>query len=115
MILACFRFLCIEAYKTLNNLNQRFMKDLLKLRKTRQLARQAYKINLDIPRGNQVTHGTKSFETWNLDQKIRRAYLSTLGHLMLILIVTNAKNRKKLLYFVYSFLFPLFLLSQSYS
>ena len=91
------------------------MKYLFKLRETRQMVRQAYKINLDIPRGNQVTHRTKSFGIWNLDQKLGRAYLSTLGHLILIVIVTNARNRKKILYFVYSFLFPLFLLSQSYN
>ena len=50
--LARHRFLCIVFYKTLNNLNLSFMKDLFILRETSRLVREAYETTLGIPRTN---------------------------------------------------------------
>ena len=54
------RSLCIEIYKTINNLNPGFMKNLFKVRKTNRAKREQYKLNLKIPKSNQVSFGTKS-------------------------------------------------------
>ena len=64
------RLLCIEIYKTVNNLNPKFMRDLLSLRETSRLIREKYMLNLNIPVHNQVTSGSKSLrvfgpKVWN--------------------------------------------------
>ena len=64
------RILCIEIYKTINNLNPEFMRDLFSLRETSRLIREKYMLNLSIPVHNQVTFGSKSFrvfrpKVWN--------------------------------------------------
>ena len=64
------RLLCIEIYKTINNLNPEFMRDLLSLRETSRLIREKYMLNLNIPVHNQVTSGSKSLrvfgpKVWN--------------------------------------------------
>ena len=64
------RLLCIEIYKTINNLNPEFMKHLFSLRKTSRLIREKYILNLNIPVHNQVTFGSKSLrvfgpKVWN--------------------------------------------------
>ena len=64
------RILCIEIYKTINNLNPEFMRDLFSLRETSRLIREKYVLNLNIPVHNQVTFGSKSFrvfgpKVWN--------------------------------------------------
>ena len=56
------RFLCIEMYKTLNNLNPSFMKKIFEKRDENRVTRDRYKLNLNIPRKNQVTFGTKSLK-----------------------------------------------------
>ena len=56
------RFLCIEIYKTLNDLNPSFMKEIFEKRNENRVTRNQYKLNLNIPRGNQVTFGTKSLK-----------------------------------------------------
>ena len=43
------RILCIEIYKTINNLNLEFMRDLFTLRETSRLIREKYMLNLNIP------------------------------------------------------------------
>ena len=53
------RFLCIEIYKTLNDLNPSFMKEIFEKRNENRVTRDRYKLNLNIPRRNQVTFGTK--------------------------------------------------------
>ena len=58
------RKLCIEIYKTLNNLNPSFMKELFVVRKTNRLPRIQYKLNLEIPNVNQVTFGEKSLRKY---------------------------------------------------
>ena len=62
--------LCIEIYKTINNLNPEFMKNLFKVRKTNRTQKEQYKLNLEIPKSNQVSFGTKSLRiqgpsVWN--------------------------------------------------
>ena len=52
--------LCIEIFKTLNDINPSFMKDIFKLRMTDRPTREKYKPNLEIPKSNQVRFGTKS-------------------------------------------------------
>ena len=64
------RLLCIEIYKTINNLNPEFMRDLFSLRETSRLIREKYMLNLDVPVHNQVTFGNKSLsvfvpKVWN--------------------------------------------------
>ena len=54
------RPLCIEIYKTINNLNPEFMKNLFKVRKTNRAQKEQYKLNLEISKSNQVSFGTKS-------------------------------------------------------
>ena len=64
------RTLCIEIYKTLNKLNPGYMNDIFKLRNTGRLTREKYKLNLEVPKLNQATFGTKSLRSngpkiWN--------------------------------------------------
>ena len=64
------RNLCVEIYKTLNNLNPTFMREIFETRKTKRAVRERYKINLEIPRVNQASFGTKSLrfygpKIWN--------------------------------------------------
>ena len=64
------RIMCIEIYKTINNLNPEFMRDLFSLRETSRLIREKYMLNLNIPVHNQVTFGTKNLrffgpKVWN--------------------------------------------------
>ena len=62
--------LSIEIYKTLNNSNPSFMKEIFELRLCSRPVRDQYKLNLNIPRKTQVTFGTKKLESlgikiWN--------------------------------------------------
>ena len=64
------RNLCVEIYKTLNDLNPSFMREIFETRKTKRAVRERYKINLEIPRVNQASFGTKSLrfygpKIWN--------------------------------------------------
>ena len=54
--------LCIEIYKTLNNLIPNFMKEIFGLRLCSRPVREQHKLNLNISRKRQVTFGTKSLE-----------------------------------------------------
>ena len=56
------RFLCIEIYKTLNDLNLSLMKEIFEKRDENRDTHDRYKLNLNIPRRNQVTFGTKSLK-----------------------------------------------------
>ena len=56
------RFLCIEIYKTVNDLIPSYMKEILEKRDGNRVTRDRYKSNLNIPRRNQVTFGTKSLK-----------------------------------------------------
>ena len=62
--------LCIEIFKTLNNINPAFMNEIFELRKTNRAVRNQYKLNLEVPIINQVTFGAKSIrylgpKIWN--------------------------------------------------
>ena len=62
--------LCVELYTTINKLNPNFMRDYFKLRFTTRPVREKYKINMIIPKFNQVSCGKKSLRTlgtklWN--------------------------------------------------
>ena len=64
------RFLCVEIYKTINDLYPSFMKQIFELRETNRNVREKYRLNLNIPNYNQVTFGKKSLrifgpKIWN--------------------------------------------------
>ena len=71
------RTLCIEIYKTMNNLNPPFMKHFFKLRSSHYSSRKPY--DLKPVRPNQVTFGSNSLESvgpqiWNgLPNKMKSA------------------------------------------
>ena len=65
------RTLCIEIYKTMNDLNPPFMKNFFKLRSSRYSSRKPY--DLKHIRPNQVTFGSNSLES-PLDLKYGIAY-----------------------------------------
>ena len=89
------RLLCIEIYKTINNLNPEFMRDLFSLRETSRLIREKYMLNLNIPVHNQVTSGSKSLrvfrtKVWNsLHYHIKSS--ENLGSLKMIIKHWNGK------------------------
>ena len=64
------RFLYIEIYKTINSLSPDVMKKIFEMKKNNRVTWNRYKLNLYIPRTNQVTFGTNSLksygpEVWN--------------------------------------------------
>ena len=52
-----------EIYKTLNNLNPSFMKEIFKLRWCFRPVREQYKLNLNTLRKKQMAFGSKSLES----------------------------------------------------
>ena len=62
------RSVCIELFKTLNDINPSFMKELFQLRITNRPVRENYLLNMFVPKTNQVKYGTKSLR--NLAPKI---------------------------------------------
>ena len=61
------RSLCIEIYKSINNINPTYMNEIFKLRETSRAARSNYKLNLDEPTINQVNKSLRYYEPkiWN--------------------------------------------------
>ena len=64
------RYLCIEIYKSINNINPSFMKQIFQLRETNRTVRNQNRLNLCVPKVNQVSHGEKSLrfygpKIWN--------------------------------------------------
>ena len=64
------KHLAIEIYKTINNLNPCYMKNIFKIRETNRPIRDQYKLNLSVQSHNQVTFGEKSLrilgpKIWN--------------------------------------------------
>ena len=64
------RYLCIEIYKTINNINPSFIKQIFELKKRNRTVRNQYKLNLNIPKVTQVSYGEKSLryygpKIWN--------------------------------------------------
>ena len=60
------RNLCVEIYKTLNDLNPSFMREIFETLKTKRAICERYKINLEMPRVNQASFGTKSLRFYTL-------------------------------------------------
>ena len=54
------RNLCLEIYKTFNDLNRSFIREIYETRKTKKAIRNRYEINLEIPKLNQASFLTKS-------------------------------------------------------
>ena len=54
------RSLCIEIYKSINNINPTYVTKIFKLRKTSRVVRGNFKFNLAVPTINQVSFGNKS-------------------------------------------------------
>ena len=54
------RYRCIETYKVVNNINSNFMKQIFQLRETNSIAWNQYKLNLSVPKVNQVNCDEKS-------------------------------------------------------
>ena len=54
------RTLCVEIYKTLNDLNPSFMNNIFKLKINGREVRNKYKLNLDIPKWNQKSLAIKA-------------------------------------------------------
>ena len=53
-------YVCIEIYRSINNTNPSFMKQIFQLRETNRTVRNRYKLNLSVPKVNQVSYGEKS-------------------------------------------------------
>ena len=52
--------------KFLNESTPGYMNDIFKLRNTDRLTREKYKLNLEIPKPNQATFGTRSLRSYGL-------------------------------------------------
>ena len=53
------RFLCVEIYKTINDLNHGFIKQIFELRETNRNVLGKYRLKLNIPNYNQAPFGKK--------------------------------------------------------
>ena len=53
------RTLSVEIYKTLNELNPSFMKNILMVKETDRLTKEQYNLNLNTPSYNQITFDYK--------------------------------------------------------
>ena len=62
------RTLCVEIYKTLNELDPSFMKNIFTVKETARLIREQYqyKLNLNTPSYNHITFGYKSLRIFGL-------------------------------------------------
>ena len=63
-------YLFIEIFKSINNINPSFMKQIVQPRETNKTVRNQYKLNLSVPKVNQVSYGEKSLrfygpKIWN--------------------------------------------------
>ena len=57
-------FLCIPINKIINTLNSDFMKNIFEIEKNNRIVRERCKLNLNIPRTNQVTFVTNSLKSY---------------------------------------------------
>ena len=58
------RFLYIEIYKTFNSSNPDYIKKNFEIKKNNRVVRERYKLNLNIPRTNQVALGTNNLKSF---------------------------------------------------
>ena len=54
------RYLCIEIYKSINNIDLSFMKQIFQLIETKRAIRNRYKLNLSVAKVNQVSYGVSA-------------------------------------------------------
>ena len=54
------KYLCIDIYKSINNINSSFIKQIFQLRETNRTVRNQYKLNLSVPKVSQVSYSEKS-------------------------------------------------------
>ena len=65
------RDICIEIYKSINNINPSFMKEIFQLRETNRTVRNQHKLNLSVRKVSKVICGKKNLryygpKIWNL-------------------------------------------------
>ena len=70
------RTLCVEIYKTINDLNPVSMNNIFRLKINGREVRDKWKLNLDIPKQNQKNYGYKSL-------KVLGPKSGTIYHIML--------------------------------
>ena len=58
------RILCLELYKTINNLDPDFMKEFSTLKETNRSAKEQYKWNLEITKYKQTTFSRKGLRAF---------------------------------------------------
>ena len=58
------RNLCVEIYKTINQLNPEFMNNIFKVKENKRVVREQYKLNLETPEWSQITFGAKSLKVY---------------------------------------------------
>ena len=58
------RSLCVEIYKSINVINPSFINEIFRLKVTNRIVRSQYRLDLDIPRVNQVRFGNKSIRSF---------------------------------------------------
>ena len=56
--------LCVEIYASINAINPSFMNEIFRLRVTNRIVRSQYRLDLDIPRVNQVSSANKSIRSF---------------------------------------------------
>ena len=56
--------MCVEIYKTINQLNPEFMNIIFNVKENKTLVREQYKLNLEAPEMNQVTCGAKGLKVY---------------------------------------------------
>ena len=74
------RNLCVEIYNTKNKRNPKFMNNVVKVKETKRLVREQYKLNPGIPEWNQVTFRAKSVKVYG--PKVWNNLLFILKHLI---------------------------------
>ena len=88
-----FRYVSIEIYKSINNINPSFMKQIFQLRDTNRTVRNRYKLNLGVPKVNQVSYGEKSLRFYG--SKIWNSlplYIKTSGNLKTFKNISDSWN-----------------------
>ena len=58
------RRLCVEIYKIINSINPSFMNETFRSRVTNRAVLNQHRLNLDIPKVNQVSSGNKSIRSF---------------------------------------------------
>ena len=58
------RNICVQKYKTINNVNPEFINNIFKVKENKRLVRKQYKLNLETPEWKQVPFGAKSLKLY---------------------------------------------------